>query len=106
MVCGDARSIGPAFRGRRRRSRRGGYRRSMTLNDGRYGQQLINAFPYNEVHTERIRADKKHNANGKSMEYRNALDPAWLPVLVEEVGEVARAICDTDLDHIQEELIQ
>ena len=35
-------------------------------------------------------------------------DARWLPVLVEEVGEVARILCDNpnDKDSLEEELIQ
>jgi len=47
-----------------------------------------------EVLEERIRAHRKHVANGGSMEEKEWEDDAWLPVLVEEVGEVARALCE------------
>jgi NTP pyrophosphatase (non-canonical NTP hydrolase) len=50
--------------------------------------------PYHYVHRERIRAHAKHDAGGGSMERKAWDDPAWLPVLVEEVGEVARALCE------------
>jgi len=72
--------------------------------------------PYHQIHCERVRAHAKHDDNGDSMERKNFDDPAWLPVLVEEVGEVARALCDfrhaakadkSELRaHLQEELIQ
>lgn len=50
--------------------------------------------PYSAVHRERIRAHAKHDEGGGSMERKTWGDPAWLPVLVEEVGEVARALCE------------
>lgn len=48
--------------------------------------------PYTDIHRERIRAHKKHDDHGESMERREWDDPDWLPVLVEEVGEVARCL--------------
>jgi NTP pyrophosphatase (non-canonical NTP hydrolase) len=50
--------------------------------------------PYSDVHRERIRAHDKHDSNGDSMERKAFTDVAWLSVLVEEVGEVAKALCD------------
>jgi NTP pyrophosphatase (non-canonical NTP hydrolase) len=50
--------------------------------------------PYDSVHAERIRAHTKHGSFGDSMEQKEWTDPAWLSVLVEEVGEVARELCD------------
>lgn len=74
---------------------------------------LLDWRPYSEVHRERIRAHKKHDANGWSMEKREWTDPVWLPVLTEEVGEVARVLCEGEdgmtaehRDHLREELIQ
>jgi hypothetical protein len=49
---------------------------------------------YADVHDERIRAHAKHDDNGESMERRTWDDPAWLSTVVEEVGEVARVICE------------
>lgn len=49
---------------------------------------------YNDIHNERVRAHRKHDSNGDSMERKEFTDSAWLSVLVEEVGEVARAMCD------------
>jgi len=72
-------------------------------------------FPYSQMHRERIRAHEKHDTAGGSMERKTFDDPAWLPVLVEEVGEVARALCEyrhltTDRDALakalREELVQ
>jgi hypothetical protein len=62
---------------------------------------------YGDIHIERIRAHKKHIANGHSMENLTAFNHAWLPVVVEEVGEVARALNDAEgLPHLREELVQ
>lgn len=71
--------------------------------------------PYNEINNERIRAHNKHKKGGASMEEASWNDPAWLPVLVEEVGEVAEAFCERrhgNLSHeefikeLRKELIQ
>lgn len=71
--------------------------------------------PYHLIHRERIRAHEKHDANGGSMERKDFDDPVWLPVLTEEVGEVARALCESALGNLdraelkaqlREELIQ
>lgn len=66
-----------------------------------------------DVHNERVRAHLKHDDNGRSMERKDYDDPAWLPVVVEEIGEVARVICDwrhnpiyTNQERLREELIQ
>lgn len=75
----------------------------------------IGSPTYWAVHAERIRAHAKHDVNGDSMERKSWNDPAWLSVLVEEVGEVARAMCDHRhsgvyddnlMDHLRTELIQ
>lgn len=51
--------------------------------------------PYDEFHLERIRAHEKHKDKpGGSMEMKSYDDPDWLPVVVEEVGEVAKVLCD------------
>jgi hypothetical protein len=49
---------------------------------------------YADIHFERIRAHNKHDGNGQSMERKTWNDPAWLSVLVEEMGEVARVLCE------------
>ncbi len=49
---------------------------------------------YVHIHRERIRAHAKHDGDGDSMERKEFTNPAWLSVLVEEVGEVAKAMCD------------
>ena len=68
---------------------------------------------YDEFHAERIRAHEKHDSKGGSMERKDWRDPIWLPVLVEEVGEVARALealANRDQPrthaHLREELVQ
>lgn len=51
--------------------------------------------PYSAIHIERIRANAKHvDKPGGSMECKSFDSPDWLPVLVEEIGEVAKEICD------------
>lgn len=51
--------------------------------------------PYSDVHRERIRAHAKHDDNGDSMERKSWDDfDTWLSVMVEEVGEVAKVLCD------------
>lgn len=70
---------------------------------------------YHEVHGERVRAHSKHLPKGGSMETKLWHDPIWLAVLTEEVGEVARVLCEaslgnidtlTELSSLREELIQ
>ncbi|MCW2897770.1 MAG: hypothetical protein JWO67_35 [Streptosporangiaceae bacterium] len=52
-------------------------------------------WPYAELQSERVRAHAKHDGEtGQSMERRAWDDPQWLPVLMEEVGEVAKALCE------------
>lgn len=52
-------------------------------------------FPYSNIHRERMRAHEKHaDKPGGSMEMKAYDNPDWLPVLVEEIGEVAKVICD------------
>ena len=43
---------------------------------------------------ERKRAHEKHWSDGHSVETATWYDPRWLPILAEEVGEVARELCD------------
>ena len=70
---------------------------------------------YEDVHRERIRAHAKHDDNGNSMERKDWWSPDWLPVLIEEVGEVARVQCEYRhgkfgyqgaKDSLREELVQ
>ncbi len=63
---------------------------------------LLAPVTYSRVHDERIRAHRKH-AEAGSMELLPWDHPRWLPVLVEEVGEVARELCERDLGTYNEE---
>jgi len=47
---------------------------------------------------ERVRAHKKHVAAGLSVEDRGAFYAKWLPIFTEEVGEVAKVLCETPSD--------
>jgi NTP pyrophosphatase (non-canonical NTP hydrolase) len=47
---------------------------------------------YQEVHAERERAHAKHGAYGNSRENQPWTDAEWLPILMEEVGEVAHEL--------------
>lgn len=47
---------------------------------------------YADVHEERLRAHLKHGANGNSREEQPWDEKEWLPILVEEVGEVAHLL--------------
>jgi len=67
------------------------------------------SYVYNYVHNERIRAHRKHGANGNSREDATWDNPEWLPILMEEVGEVAHWFTyDTEkcIDDLRDELIQ
>lgn len=59
--------------------------------------------PYSEIHRERIRAHHKHDANGGSMERKDWDHPIWLAVLTEELGEVARVLCEIQLSNVPAE---
>ena len=50
--------------------------------------------PYLAMDDERKRAHTKHAADGNSVEGAAWDAPLWLPILVEEVGEVAKELCD------------
>lgn len=71
--------------------------------------------PYSDMHMERIRAHNKHDNSGASMERAPVNSFGWLPVVMEEVGEVARVISEYRHIHIdtpeylvrlREELVQ
>lgn len=47
-----------------------------------------------DVYNERRRAHALHDGHGQSMERKGFDNPEWLPVVVEEVGEVGRALND------------
>lgn len=54
-----------------------------------------------DIEVERIRQDAKFGVT------RRLTPTEWLPILVEEVGEYATAICDeSDYDDMRSELIQ
>lgn len=59
--------------------------------------------PYSDFHLERLRAHQKHDERDGSMERKTWWNPIWLPVLVEEVGEVARVLCENELGNIRDE---
>lgn len=58
---------------------------------------------YHDVASERYRAAQKHS-NG-SIELASADDPRWWHVVVEELGEVARAFQESP-ERLHEELVQ
>lgn len=58
--------------------------------------------PYTYYHYERVRAHKKHKDNGGSMEQKSWDHPIWLAVVTEEVGEVARVLCEGQLGNLDE----
>ena len=71
--------------------------------------------PYSDMHRERIRAHAKHDQRDGSMERKAWNNAIWLPVVTEEVGEVARVLCDNELGlldqaevraKLREELVQ
>lgn len=49
---------------------------------------------FKDAWEERLRAHNKHDANGASMERQPWESDRWLPVLMEELGEVAREYCE------------
>ena len=64
---------------------------------------------YADIHEERVKAHKKHGANGNSREDADAMNEEWLPILVEEVGEVAHWFTydtEKDITELRDELIQ
>lgn len=75
-------------------------------------------YPYSDIHRERVRAHAKHDDNGESMERRPWHSEAWLPVIVEELGEASQVLNDhrhgdgnySDkkalIQHLREELVQ
>jgi len=56
---------------------------------------MVTWQPYADVHRERIRAHYKHiNDSAEVLHWRSK---RWLPILTEEVGEVARCLNEYDL---------
>lgn len=47
---------------------------------------------YTDVHNERLRAHAKHGAQGNSREDASWTNAEWLPILMEELGEVAHLL--------------
>lgn len=58
-----------------------------------------------EIRAERQHSIDKHGEN--SMEYLNGSDASWLAILVEEVGEAAKALTydNQDNENLRDELI-
>lgn len=64
---------------------------------------------YTEVHAERIRAHEKHGPNGNSREWQEWTQQEWLPILMEELGEVAHEMtydADGSKEALRKELVQ
>lgn len=55
---------------------------------------------WDEIMRERARQDRKFGCQ------RKLADVEWLPILVEEVGEVAKAINDRDSAQMRKELVE
>lgn len=50
-----------------------------------------------EIHAERVRAHKKHDGpDAMSMERKEYTDWRWMPVMLEELGEIARVLNDRE----------
>ena len=58
---------------------------------------------YEEIAYERRRAHIKHAPHGGSVEVKYFQDVSWLPILVEEVGEVAEEINEYSFGVVSEE---
>ena len=64
---------------------------------------------YADIHQERVKAHKTHGANGNSREDAEAMNEEWLPILMEEVGEVAHWFTydtEKDISELRDELVQ
>jgi NTP pyrophosphatase (non-canonical NTP hydrolase) len=64
---------------------------------------------YEDIHNERVSAHAKHSANGNSREDATWDNNEWLPILMEELGEVAHDLTydsDTAIDDLRSELVQ
>lgn len=75
-----------------------------TIPDGSIRQGMA----VHEAMQERIRAHAKHvGTHAGSREQQPHDDPLWLPIIVEEIGEVARALNDREpLGRLRAEVIQ
>jgi NTP pyrophosphatase (non-canonical NTP hydrolase) len=61
---------------------------------------MIRSIVIEDIHTERANQDKKWG------EYRTNTPRTWLTILMEEVGEVAKATLENDYEGYYKELIQ
>jgi len=66
---------------------------------------------YSDVHRERERAHAKHGARGNSREDQPWDEKEWLPILMEELGEVAHEMTydvqsQGKRDRMRKELVQ
>lgn len=55
-------------------------------------EYLPDTAVYHEVHAERVRAHIKHGEAGNSREDAHWANAEWLPILTEELGEVAHEL--------------
>jgi len=66
---------------------------------------------YADIHEERERAHAKHGPHGNSRENAHWKNREWLPILVEEVGEIAHELTydvqsQGKMDRLRAELVQ
>jgi len=64
---------------------------------------------YVAIHNERARAHRKHGAAGNSREEASWDNVEWLPILMEELGEIAHQFTydvEMDIMDLREELVQ
>jgi NTP pyrophosphatase (non-canonical NTP hydrolase) len=76
------------------------------MRDGKnraFSYREAEARVYVDIAEERRRAHLKHGPHGGSVEVKYYQDFAWLPILVEEVGEVANEINEYSLGVVNEE---
>jgi hypothetical protein len=55
--------------------------------------------PYADIHAERRRAYNKHIENGNTVEQLPSLSHEWLPIVIEEIGEVAHVLNDDEFSY-------
>lgn len=70
------------------------YLNDLVLNGDQIGETSIAV----EIHQERVRAHEKHDEAGMSMEREHFTSDRWLPVVVEEIGEVAKEVVERPHD--------